>query len=137
MAAQVLYDLGFSITIPVPTKGVKHEDWKKHADSGDITAQKAGKSYRIEVKGLSVDFSSALNWPFGSEFIVCAKHSFDRAKPKPSAYFIFNKGLTYYARVNLSSREMWSEIEKTDSRYDGVKQKFYTCPITLVVWQQT
>ena len=78
--AKWLLNKGYNVQINAASRANSHEDWKAHVDSGDLFIQQ-----RIEVKHLSCDFSSAETWPFGGKFIVCAKHSWDRAQPKPYA----------------------------------------------------
>lgn len=127
--AEWLSKMGNTVQIAGLHKRKLHEDWKAYADGGDLFIQQ-----RIEVKRRSVDFTSRKDWPYGDKFIVCAKHSFDRAKQKPYAYLILNSSMTHAAVVKVaSSRKQWTVEQKTDTRYpDTYRQDFYLCPIELV-----
>lgn len=104
-----------------------HLDWKAHADSGDLFI-----SQRVEVKQLSVCFTCAADWPFGEKFIVCARHAFDRAKPKPYAYVILSADREAIAFVKADTSGQWRVERRKDSRYDNVEQEFYLVPVSLV-----
>lgn len=105
-----------------------HKDFIKHQDSGDLYI-----SQRVEIKGLSANFTSAEDWPFDG-FIVCAKHSWDYADPKPYVYFIVNNNRTHMAIVKGDTSSKWTVREKKDKRYHLMEQKFYYCPLDLIKW---
>lgn len=119
-AARWLQSIGRQVVIMPSSKTPTHAEWKQHADTGDLYIQQ-----RIEVKRRSKHFSGPIDWPHGDTFFVCAKHSWDRAKPKPHAYMIFNKDMTHVAIVLGDSHPEWSVINKEDSRYVGYRQDFY------------
>jgi hypothetical protein len=126
-AAKWLRSFGYSVTIPPTTKAKSYEDRLDHQDDGDLYI-----NMRIEVKRLGINFTSKDDWKFGSKFIVCAQHSFDRAKPKPYGYIIQSADLNNIAVVHSSTSKDWYVEERRDSRYENVVQKFYLCPIDLV-----
>lgn len=127
LVAEWLNNRGYDVTINATKKAPSHDDWKNYADNGDLEIKQ-----RIEVKHLSAEFTCMDDWPFGNKFIVCAKHAFDRAKPKPYAYIILNNKKTHMALVMGATSNSWfSEIRK-DSRYNQVDQEFYFCPINEV-----
>jgi hypothetical protein len=99
----------------------------KHVDNGDLYI-----NMRVEVKTLGITFTNRADWKFGDKFIVCAKHSFDNAKPKPYAYIIQSADLKHIAVVNSSTCKQWYTEARKDSRYEDVTQDFYLCPIDLV-----
>ena len=108
-----------------------HKEWKGSADSGDLFILQ-----RLEVKRLSVNFTSCHDWPFNDRFIVCAKHAWDRAEEKPIGYAIMNKDMTHYAYVNAKSHEHWFVEHRIDSRYKKgeVTTEFYFCPLEHVTF---
>lgn len=130
-AAEWFTSRGYSVQIPSATVAETHQEWKSHADSGDLFLL-----HRIEVKRLSVDFTSRADWPYSDKFIVCAKHSWDRATPKPHAYLIFNAQMTHVAIVKGESRTKWNSERRKDSRYEGreAEQEFYFCPLDAVLF---
>ncbi|QDP46884.1 MAG: hypothetical protein GOVbin406_73 [Prokaryotic dsDNA virus sp.] len=133
-AAAFLHKKGLDVRINATRRASSHSEWKKYRDDGDIYAyDKKGNSYRVEAKGLSCDFTSVRDWKF-KDFMVCAKHSFDSASPKPYAYIILNKNKTHAAIVRSSTSSCWETVSRKDSRYDNVVQEFYTCPMGSIDW---
>ena len=126
-AANWLNSLGYSVTIPPSTVSDSYENRMKHVDNGDLYI-----NMRIEVKTLGITFTSREDWKFGDKFIVCAKHSFDNAKPKPYAYIIQSADLKHIAVVHTHTFKQWYSEARKDSRYEDVTQDFYLCPIDLV-----
>ena len=126
-AANWLNSLGYSVTIPPSTVSDSYENRMKHVDNGDLYI-----NMRVEVKTLGITFTSRADWKFGDKFIVCAKHSFDNAKPKPYAYIIQSADLKHIAVVHSTTFKQWYSEPRKDSRYEDVTQDFYLCPIDLV-----
>ena len=125
--ARMLNDKGHAVKIPVTTKASCYAEWEDHADDGDLFIER-----RVEVKQLSADFTSAADWPYGEKFIVCARHSWDRAKPKPWCYIILSCSGTHAATVFDTTRQHWFVEERSDSRREDVRQQFYFCPLERV-----
>jgi hypothetical protein len=127
LVARWLQVQGFQTTVMPFTKAPTRAEWKQHADNGDLFINQ-----RIEVKQLGYSFTSALDWPFGSRFFVVNKNAFDRAKPRPYAFFSLNKEADHAAFVMASTRRHWC-VEKTkDRRYDEYEQDTYLCPMEHV-----
>ena len=131
--AKHLYLKGLDVRINALKKAEKHSDWKKYKDDGDLFVFNDEKSYRIEVKGLSCDFTNKNDWCF-KDFIVCAKHSFDNANPKPYAYFILNKKRTHCAIVKETTSSTWNIVKRKDNRYKDITQEFYICDLNKIEW---
>ncbi|MFW5970495.1 MAG: hypothetical protein ACOCQT_00200 [Desulfovermiculus sp.] len=129
--ARWLHGLGYNVAVNATGRAPRHEDWQDYADSGDLEINQ-----RMEVKRLSVDFTGRQDWPFGSKFLVCARHSFDRAMPKPHAYIILNRTGTHAAIVKKETYPQWYVEKRTDSRYQGVEQEFYLAPLECVQFHQ-
>lgn len=125
--ARWLHSLGYNVAVNATAKAPNHESWEKYADSGDLEINQ-----RMEVKKLSVDFTCKSDWPFGSKFLVCAKHAFDRATPKPHAYIILSKSGTHAAIVKKDTCKQWYVEKRKDSRYQDVEQEFYLAPLECV-----
>lgn len=133
IVALYLHKKGLDVKIKAVQKANSHKEWKQYKDDGDIFVYKNGKPYRIEVKGLSCDFTSDKDWKF-KDFIVCAKHSYDNAEPVPFSYMMLNKDKTHMAIVKTKTYPSWGVVKRKDSRYKDVTQEFYTCPINNVEW---
>lgn len=129
--ARMLSCRGYGVTIPATSKAESHSEWKKHADGGDLFI-----SQRVEVKQLGVEFTSAQDWPFGRKFIVCAKHAFDRAQPKPYAFVILSASGSFAAAVFATDRKYWTAEKRRDGRYENITQEFYFCPMETVQFFQ-
>ena len=129
LVAQYLSSRGNTVSIPPMREAPTAKEWEEYADNGDLEI-----SHRIEVKRLSVDFTNASDWPFGQDFIVCAKHAFDRAKPKPLAFFVVSKSGTHAAIVRSATASKWNVAQRTDRRYKDVSQQFLFAPLDCVEW---
>ena len=128
--AKYLYGKGMQVAIAPMFKCKDWEDRHNCMDDGDLFIQQ-----RIEVKGLTAEFTNASNWPFGADFIVCAAKTYDRAKPKPYAYMILNKAQTHAAIVYCKTRPYWRKKTITDRRYTNMTQIFYLCPLEHIEWR--
>jgi hypothetical protein len=126
-AAKWLSKRGYSVTMPPTTSSEKYADRMKHVDKGDLFI-----NLRVEVKTLSYTFTGRDDWMFGDKLIVCAKHSFDNADPKPYGYIIQSADLKHVAIVHSSTFKHWYVEQKTDRRYEDYTQDFYFCPMDLV-----
>ncbi len=112
-----------------------YEDRMDSTDDGDIHLHSSAGIHRVEIKRLSIDFTSSSDWPY-RDFIVCAKHSYDLAKEKPRFYMIMNKAMTHAGFVSCRyTAKHWSSQSRADSRRGGEKQDFYLCPLSLVEWR--
>lgn len=129
-ARRFLVKRGFDVLQKAVRTAPDASQWEDYADDGDLYIQQ-----RVEVKRLGVDFTPS-QWPFGSKFIVCAKHAFDRAKPKPFAFLIFSNDLNCVACLRSATSNQWHVEKRNDSRYENVDQEFYFAPIDCVdfVW---
>jgi len=125
--ARWLTELGYPTQVNPTTVTPSYEERLNFVDGGDIYI-----SQRIEVKALSASFTCADDWVFGDKFIVCAKHSFDNAKPKPFMYVYLNKERTHVAIVKSDTRSQWYVEQRKDARYDEMTQDFYFAPMTCV-----
>ena len=122
--AQWLSERGYPVKVNPSPIADEHKNWKSYVDNGDIEI-----TQRVEIKEISQTFTSAKDWPIKDKFIVCAKHSFDRATPKPFAYIILSKDRNHAAIVMGSTYEYWYIEKRQDSRYENVSQEFYFCPL--------
>lgn len=116
---------GGIVSYEPPTEAGTHEEWKGHADEGDLALR-----FRLEVKRISRPFTSAADWPF-KDFIVCAQHAWDRATPKPFGILCLNRAETHAAFVSAATRPSWWSDERHDRRYPGYTQSFYVCDKSL------
>jgi|ETNvirenome_6_85_1030632.scaffolds.fasta_scaffold00630_5 hypothetical protein len=129
--ANWLLSRGYCVQIPPSTTAPTHKQWAKHADNGDIYAN----GDRIEVKQLSAEFTNQHDWPFKNKFIVCAKHAWNAAIPKPRAFFYLNKHATHLAIAYGHHHTQWNTETRTDARYNNVSQQFLFSPIHLIDWR--
>lgn len=131
LAAEWLRRTGYNVIVNPMSVAATHGEWREHRNGGDLSV-----AMRVEVKGLSCDFTGPDDWPFKSNgekaAIVCARHAWDDAKPKPYAFIQFNKQRTHCAFIRGSTNSLWWVEVKTDRRYDEYHQAFYMCPLTHV-----
>lgn len=128
LIARWLQSRGNHVKVNAASKADKPENWKSYSDHGDLEI-----SQRIEVKQLTYDFTSAADWPFGREFIVCAKHSYDRSIPKPYAYIHVNPKGTHAAITLGQTAKHWTVKSVNDTRFDRI-QDCYLCPLEHIQW---
>lgn len=132
LAARWLHSIGYNVKVNCASKAAKHEDWKKHTDNGDLEI-----SQRVEVKNLSIDFTCRNDWPYGDNFIVCAKHAWDNAVPKPFGFIYLSKSQSHAAVLKGDTSGQWIVSTRKDSRYQGdYSQEFYFAPLELVKFFQ-
>tara|TARA_R100000908_G_C3687403_1_gene103321 strand:- start:135 stop:593 length:459 start_codon:yes stop_codon:yes gene_type:complete len=119
----------YKIKIPDFTIAGSHKDWKKHTDNGDLYVN----NKRIEVKGLlkeKYSFTTKHEYPYDN-WIICAKHSYDRANPKPYAYIIWNFQRTHFAIVKNDTQKEWKVSTIKDPHYPN-SQDFYVVDSSFV-----
>jgi len=132
--AQWLSSLGKVVTIP-PTKVTpSYEERMNFVDEGDlyICDVRGQDEKRVEVKHLGAQFTCAEDWKFGEHFMVCARHSFDNADPKPYLYIYLSKDKTHIATLKGDTHAQWFVKTYKDKRYDDMTQEFYICKTNLL-----
>lgn len=120
LVANWLNKRGNDVTITANSVSKGYEDRLDHIDSGDFYINQ-----RVEVKSLSAEFTCKEDWPFGKELIVCAKHSYDNATPKPYMYILLNKAKTHAIIVMGVKSNTWTVKRYKDKRYENMEQDFY------------
>ena len=127
LVARWLVDHGYTVTVNPTSYAPKHDDWREFADEGDLLIN----GHRAEVKCLTANFTSVDDWPF-DDFIVCAKHAWDNADPKPYRICYLNNAMTHFAALDcLKTCSQWTWRIVKDSRFDDREQKNYVCDKTL------
>ena len=129
--AQYLSERGNHVRVNAAGAAPEASQWKDYVDVGDLEI-----CLRVEVKKLSANFTGLDDWPFRNEFIVCAKHAYDKATPKPFGFFFLSANNTHAAVVKAATAPSWTVKVRKDSRYEDVEQEFYFCPIQRVSWIQ-
>ncbi len=135
--AMHLHKKGYEVIIKPMQKMGRGDNPRDFADDGDLyIVTKDGRQIRVETKGLSAEFTKKEDWPFGKNFMVCAKHSYDNAKIKPEVYYYLNKAMTHMAVLGVSkTKDQWITKTSGDKRYSGnYSQSFYYGPIDKVEW---
>lgn len=120
LVADWLNRKGMDVTITANSVSKGYEDRMDHVDSGDLYINQ-----RVEVKSLSAEFTGKDNWPFGKELIVCAKHSYDNATPKPYMYMLLSKDKTHAIIIMGRNHKKWTVKKYKDKRYENMEQDFY------------
>ena len=127
-AAQWLSGCGYNVTVRALSIRPDAEQMAEYADQGDLEIIQ-----RVEVKRRpDIDFTSAEDFPFAT-LIVDVAHAYDRAKPKPYAYIIFDADASHCAIVKSLTRPSWVRTERMD-RKKGRMRTFYECPTDLCKW---
>ena len=138
VVAHCFHNHGYNVSINGQKCSPTASSHEEYADDGDLFIQTKDikkEWIRIEVKGLSAEFTNSRDWPYRN-FMVCAKDSYDRTLPNPpSCYYILNKAQTHAAVVKTDSFEHWFTKRVKDKRYKNVSQEFYHCPLDKIEWR--
>jgi hypothetical protein len=125
--AEWLTRKGHTVRLPGVRRAPTTADWADFADHGDLLLER-----RLEVKHLSAEFTCAADWPFPN-VIVCARHAWQRACPKPSAILMLNRPMTHLGVVKRETFPQWWTSAIADKRYAfGYTQEFFVCPVACV-----
>ena len=118
VAASWAWDNGQNVRIPSTPPGVP--------DDGDLFVQASPGSrwQRLEVKHIRRDWTCRQDFPF-PKVLICARHSWDRANPKPAEYVLFNHRMTHVIRVKRNTRPLWWVDEVADRKRDDGHQECY------------
>ena len=104
---------------------------KKSNNDSKIFIQTKEKCVRIEVKGLTTEFTNSQDWPF-KNFMVCAKHSYDKTLPDPpSCYYILNKTRTHAAIVKTNTFDFLFKRTVKCGNNKYVSLEFCLCPLAV------
>ena len=137
IVAHYFHHYGYSIRINGQKCSPDASSHEEYADDGDLFIQTKDykkKWVRIEVKGLNTEFTNIKDWPH-KNFMVCAKHSYDKTLPNPpSSYYLLNKSRTHAAVVKTKTYSDWFVRTTQDKYYKSVSQDFYYCPLNKVEW---
>ena len=132
--AEWLHGFGYYIAIPPMLLKQEHERTEDYQDNGDLFVTKDdGPRKRIEVKGLSVTFTDAMDWPFGDP-LVSNKAAVDRGVNEVEAYIYVSADMDHIVIIKADTREHWYVKELTP-KTTGVPEKFYCCPIELAAFK--
>lgn len=116
--------MGWDVRIPELVILGPNDNWEDFVDDGDLYASYQGSEWhRMEVKHNSKNFTCYEDIPF-KHFLICNKKSYDRADPKPYAYFFLNKEMTYIATLYADTLNFWEVKEIIDPIY-GYSYKAY------------
>jgi len=64
--------------------------------------------------------------------MVCARHSYDNAVPKPYLYIYLSKEKTHIATLKGDTHAQWTVKTYKDKRYQDMTQEFYIAPINIL-----
>tara|TARA_B100000427_G_C15282397_1_gene495995 strand:- start:120 stop:620 length:501 start_codon:yes stop_codon:yes gene_type:complete len=138
VVAEYFHKMGYNICINGQKCAPTASNHERYADDGDLyiqTKDHLKQWMKIEVKGLSAEFTNSKDWPFGLDFMVCAKHSHDKKIPNPpNCYYILDKTCTHAGVVKTDTFNDWFTRTKKCGNYKNVSQEFYYCPLDKIEW---
>ena len=127
---------GFSVYVPPLRIAPSRDQWREFSDSGDFYVDGYGGKRRMEAKRLTKNFTCHADWPYKLVFIVCSKHSFDNADPKPRNYFILNPSMTHCGVVAVNSTvDDWTWRPVYDRKFLEWQDDYF-CPMRLVYFME-
>ena len=137
VVAECFHRMGYNICVNGQRCASTASDHERYADNGDLYIQTKDypqKWVGIEVKGLTAEFTNSQDWPF-KNFMVCAKHSYDKTLPNPpGCYYILDKTCTYAGVVKTDTFSDWFTKTEKCGNYKNVSQEFYYCPLDKIEW---
>ena len=137
VVAECFHRMGYNICVNGQRCASTASDHERYADNGDLYIQTKDyppKWVGIEVKGLTAEFTNSQDWPF-KNFMVCAKHSYDKRLPNPpGCYYILDKTCTYAGVVKTDTFSDWFTKTEKCGNYKNVSQEFYYCPLDKIEW---
>lgn len=111
LVAEYLHRRGFTIHIPAFDYNERDEPWEEHVDDGDLYVWKEReKMHRIDVKHISLDFTSKSDFPYSHMFVADIR-AINRADPFPLAYIVMNKSCTHLGIVWGNKKDLWEPHE--------------------------
>lgn len=132
--AEWFHEKDYYIAIPPIKIRGPDDDPKYFFDGGDMFITKDDQPRkRVEVKGLSATFTSALDWPYGDPF-VSNKPAVDRANGDVSAYICLSATQNHIMIIPYDTHEHWYVVERTP-KTTGKKEQFYCCPLQYVIFK--
>lgn len=126
--AQWLIFKGYPTIITPTAYAATYDERLNCVDKGDLYISTKQGALRVEVKQLSTAFTCKEDWKFKDQAIVCAKHSFDKASPKPHMYILVSADKIHAMFVYSDTKDHWIPKQLKDSRYENMTQYFYVCP---------
>jgi hypothetical protein len=115
---------GLKVEVPEIKCRPDVSQFSEYSDDGDLFIHQ-----KIEVKRRSLKFSSLETYPYPTA-IVDNCHAWDRARPKPYAYFLFNHDLTGFLLCKTSTRPHWKKHTGYQEKRGRVRS-VYLCPVEL------
>jgi len=121
---------GHKVDVPELRKAPTAAEAADYSDRGDIWLMQ-----RVEVKGLSILFTSAADWPF-REVFVSSKDDVEKNGSAVLAYVSVSADLRYAAIIGRATRPSWYVTPEKLNRNTGNRERFYACPVPLVVFKR-
>jgi hypothetical protein len=117
-------------------KAPSYAERMNYVDDGDIKTTAEGNEYRVEVKGVSVPFTSVASYPtYGRSvpsIIVDEAYKANKHHELPLwAYAIVNKQKTGLFWIPKTTAEHWF-VEELPDRHVKQNREFMLCPLSKV-----
>lgn len=125
---------GYWVLVPPHKKAPNYAERWKYRDKGDafiatplkfepqipeIKTERLFDLRRIDVKGLTCDFTGRDDWPHRDRFFVCSRSSLDESDPQPERLFYVNRAFTHFGVLDPKKRDGWIVEKIKDSHFPG------------------
>jgi hypothetical protein len=108
LVAGYLHKAGYNINIPAFDYNEDNGPWEDHVDDGDLYIWRKGEDqHRIDVKHISIDFTTRDSYKFNYVFVADIR-AVHRADPFPLAYIVVNKSCTHIAIIWGKTKKFWT-----------------------------
>lgn len=122
-AAQILNNIGLTVTIPPTNIRPNPEQRMDYSDNGDLVL-----NLRVEVKRRNLHFTSTQDYPFPT-IIVDVCHKYNNPQTKPLFYLIFNQTMTHIAIIHCATTEQYWTTRTINTPVRGPRDRdYYECP---------
>ncbi len=125
--AQHLCRKGSLIEIPPLRFAPTAADAEHYRDEGDLFLV---TRKRIEVKGLSINFTGRDDWPFAYVFVT-SKTVAEREGRPVAAYISISADLKHAVVIKGSTSGLWFSVDKSN-RNTGNVERYLACPLSHV-----
>lgn len=123
VVARYLHNKGFTVEISGLKKAPTASQHKQFVDDGDIYIIKNGQRERVEVKGISKQFTGEDDYPF-DQIMISSENTVNRIKDKVSYWVIVSSDKNYMAIINGSTHNQWRVIERKTSNTGNVERNY-------------
>ena len=129
LAARVLSDMGLPVVLRPTFVRPDVTQREAYSDEGDLEIMQ-----KVEIKGRDLEFTCRADYPYETVIVDYAPN-FDKKRPRPFMYMIFNQARTHYMIVQVKTFPQWRKVRLHNGK-TGNDGDYYTCPVDLATFHE-